>query len=323
MNAYPKFEAPKWAENPHVQTILPRLLFGRRQIDGEWQDFTTSDGDNIEITWFRRAANSKGIICIFHGLEGSVESHYISTLLPQLTQDWHVAVVHFRGCGRRANKLPRSYHSGDTGDAKEIIESLQRQFPDTPLHALGFSLGGNMLLKLLGEYEASSPITSAIAVSPPFDLASCATSISTGFSKIYERHLLKSMRQKFRNKAALHDYQTLLSLSEQAIEKLSSFWAFDDKITGPLHGFKNADDYYAQCSATRFMSKINTRTLVLHAYDDPFMSPDIVPNEENVSECVTLEVSRKGGHVGFLQGPLWQPTLWLPGRIAHYFNFQK
>ncbi|XOV80150.1 MAG: hydrolase [Aestuariibacter sp.] len=317
---YPTFNAPHWAKNPHFQTILPRLLFTKSLVDVEWQNFATRDGDRIELAWFKRGVTKpKAVVCIFHGLEGSVNSHYITTLVPKLNNDFWVVVVHFRGCGRTPNELPRSYHSGDTGDALEVAESLRQQYPHLPLHAIGFSLGGNMLLKLLGE-NSTTLFSSAVAVSPPFNLAKCASSISNGFSRIYERHLLRSMRQRFKQKAVRHNYQELINLSEEKLFSLDSFWAFDEHITGPLHGFKDANDYYQKSSSISFMAHINTRTLVLHALDDPFMSPDIVPNKQQISDKVTLEVSAHGGHVGFMQGTPWRPTLWLPGRIKHYFE---
>lgn len=321
MTEYPLFKAPKWAKNPHLQTILPRFYFTKSFPGGEWQDFVTTDGDRVELTWFKdKTSLPRGIVCLFHGLEGSVDSHYITTLLNEIASEFWVVVVHFRGCGRRTNLLPRSYHSGDTADAASVIATLARDYPNLPIHGVGFSLGGNMLLKLLGEQGATSKLASAAVVSPPFDLAKCSTSISSGFSKLYERHLLRSMRKRFLDKAKVHNYRDLINLPEEEIKALNSFWAFDDAITGPLHGFNDANDYYTRSSAIGYMRNIRTRTLVLHAYDDPFMSPDIVPSRHDVTESVTLEVSENGGHVGFLQGTPWRPTLWLPGRIKHFLQ---
>lgn len=318
------FEAPFWARNRHVQTIWPRFFVRKPRPALSWEKFDTPDGDFVELAWSKNKSSQKGLVVIFHGLEGSAESHYAAHLMAMLDKlGWRYVLVHFRGCGPSQNQTARSYHSGETADNRLVLESLKSRFPDQPLIAIGYSLGGNMLLKMLGESESNDLLHQAIVVSPPFDLARCSESIAKGFSRIYQKHLLKSMRRKFEQKYARYDYVKLLGLRIEELQNFRSFYDFDDRITGPLHGFANARDYYSRCSANRFMQKISVPTLVLHAKDDPFMSPDIVPQAEQISPAVTIELSERGGHVGFLQGSFWRPKFWVNERIASLLNSLK
>lgn len=310
------FKAPGWASNRHVQTIWPRFFIKKPNLSLNWEKLSLPDGDFIELAWNPKIENAKGLVVIFHGLEGSVDSHYAAHLLQSLRiAGWDAVLVHFRGCGPAGNQTARSYHSGETADNLFALQYINAQCSYKRLITIGFSLGANMLLKMLGEGYCGPTITQAIAISPPFDLAKCSSAISTGFSKVYEKHLLNSMCEKFIGKNQKYDYQNLIGITEAEIPKLNSFFEFDDKITGPLHGFEGADHYYQSCSANQFMQNIETPTLVLHAKDDPFMSEDIVPDINSLSSAVTIELSKNGGHVGFLQGSPWKPELWLNKRI--------
>lgn len=310
------FEAPFWARNRHMQTIWPRFFMRKPKLDLRWEKMSTPDNDFVELAWTKNDNSNKGLMVIFHGLEGSAQSHYAAHLMAMLVDmQWQAVLVHFRGCGPSGNQTARSYHSGETEDNKRVLDALKTRFPDKKMLATGYSLGGNMLLKLLGEEPEQPWLSQAIAVSPPFDLGRCSEAISRGFSKVYQRHLLKSMRGKFAAKYAQYDYHSLLGLRIDELARFESFYQFDDRITGPLHGFKNAGDYYQQCSANRYMDKIKTPTLVLHAKDDPFMTDDIVPKQAQLSDTVRIELSERGGHVGFLQGAITRPKLWVNERI--------
>lgn len=320
-----EFEAPGWARNRHVQTIWPRFLIKKPKLALRWETFSLPDGDFIELAWHEAQATSfdnsrgrgKGLAVIFHGLEGSADSHYAAHLINSLGQHgWNSVLVHFRGCGPRGNQTARSYHSGETADNLLALRHIHSQIGEQPLVAIGFSLGGNMLLKMLGENYTGPQLQQAIAVSPPFDLAKCSSAISEGFSKVYQKHLLKSMKRKFVTKYATFDYAEILGLDLNDIDAMDSFYAFDDKITGPLHGFDNAEHYYATCSANQFMQNITTKTLVLHSKDDPFMTEDIVPDANALSSSVRIELSETGGHVGFMYGSVLRPKLWLNQRIV-------
>lgn len=313
------FTPPWWARNPHLQTIFPRVFPIQKDLLVENERLKTDDGDFIELAWYRKAKVPKGIVVIFHGLEGSIESHYAQSLIARLDKlGWWSVLMHFRGCGPTPNNLPRSYHSGDTGDARMLISELATRYPKLNKVAIGFSLGGNMLLKLLGETPEQNVISSAVAVSPPFDLAMCSESIGKGFSKIYQNYLVTSMKKRFHEKAKSHNYSELIGLDSEDISQLANFFDFDDKITGPLHGFEGAHDYYAKCSSIGFLRDIETPTLILHAKDDPFMHPDIVPKCEQLSSKVRLELSEKGGHVGFIYGKPWSHKVWLHDRIEQH-----
>ena len=182
---------------------------------------------------------------------------------------------------------------------------------------MGYSLGGNVLLKWLGESGEKDLLTASVAVSVPFELKRSVESLSKGFSKLYQWHLIRALvrahRQKFKNIPA--------PISFSNINRLKNFLEFDNAITAPLHGFKNAEEYYAQSSSRQYLDKIQMPTLILHAEDDPFTTLSSIPSPQEVSAHVTLEVLEKGGHVGFVMGKFpWRPIYWLEQRIMHYFN---
>ncbi|GAB3014334.1 hydrolase [Bowmanella dokdonensis] len=312
------FKPPWWARNPHIQTIWPRLLQRRRPVQLNWESLDLPDGDFVELAWTPRPSDEKGLVICFHGLEGSVKSHYANDMLAEFNQQgWQAVMMHFRGCGSRPNRTLRAYHSGDTGDALYLLETLDRRFTSLPKVAVGFSLGANMLLKLLGEQVNQRFIKAAVAISPPFRLLECANSIGKGFSRLYQRYLLNSMCQRLLHKMKHFDYSDL-SLDEEKVRSFRSFLDFDQHITAPLHGFRDALDYYGKCSAATFLSHIQTPTLVLHAKDDPFMSPSVVPSSNELSAFVRLELSKQGGHVGFMQGTPWRPRIWTHQRIVNF-----
>jgi predicted alpha/beta-fold hydrolase len=258
---------------------------------------------------------------MFHGLEGSIRSHYTNDMAANFVkQGYAVVLMHFRGCGGEQNTTPRAYHSGETEDAWYFLNWLEQKFPDTRKVAMGFSLGANMLLKLLSEQPKQRIIKAAMAVSTPFNLALCANSISQGFSKVYQAYLLKSMVNNLLIKMRNMDYGQLLKVTESQIKQFKSFREFDEHITAPLHGFEGADDYYQKCSAQNFLKAIATPTLVVHAKDDPFMHSSIVPDVKTLSPKVCLELSEKGGHVGFMQGTPWRPEIWIQQRANDFFQ---
>ncbi len=319
-----EFHPPWWAKNRHVQTIWPRFLQSRLKITSVMQRLPLPDGDFIDLAWSPEPANSRGIVVIFHGLEGSIKSHYANDMMAVLYQQgWHVVLMHFRGCSGTPNLTPRMYHSGDTQDALYFLSWLEEQFPEQQKLAIGFSLGANMLLKLLGENPDQRILRAAVAISAPFLLAECSESINKGFSRVYQTYLLKSMVKNFSEKMSRMANDKVieaLNLSKDTLKKLSNFRDFDDLITAPLHGFANAEEYYRKCSARGFLRNILTPTLVLHAKDDPFMNASIVPTREELAPAVRLELSERGGHVGFMQGPPWKPKVWLHQRVSQFFN---
>jgi len=307
--------------NPHLQTLLPTFLRARARIDYSHQTLELDDGDFLDLAWTEMSDDQRPIVLVFHGLEGSVESPYAKGLMSALKkQGWKAVLMHFRGCSGRLNRLPRSYHSGETSDAKKLINYISRTYPGSPIAAVGFSLGGNMLLKLQAELGELSQLKAAVSVCAPLELNNCAARLNKGFSKLYQSHLINSMKNNLRVKAKLHNYKTLINLDNQRINQLTNFREFDDQVTAPLHGFAGVDDYYNQSSARQYLKKIKTPTLILHAKDDPFMSEEVIPDSTELSEFTQLEISERGGHVGFISGHLFKPTFWLDRRIPEFLS---
>jgi predicted alpha/beta-fold hydrolase len=316
------FRPAMFAANRHVQTLLPTLLRGNISVHYEYQEIILPDGDFLDLAWNRIPVKTENnpIVVIFHGLEGSIDSPYVKGLMWQLAKiGWPVVLMHFRNCSGRLNRAARTYHSGETSDARFLIQWLHENFPQAPLLAVGYSLGGNMLLKLLGEMQSETPIHAAAAISVPLLLNICADQMRTGFSQVYQYQLLRKMKQKVLAKYHQYDYQELIGLSRNNIRDVKDFWEFDAAFTAPINGFENAQDYYAKSSCRQYLARIQIPTLIIQSMDDPFMSPAVIPQENELSSSVCLELSEKGGHVGFISGYLWKPEFWLEKRIKEYF----
>jgi len=309
--------------NKHIQTIFPSLFRKTPSPSFEIEEFTLSDGDFLECYWHKIENHNTHtpIVILFHGLAGSYKSSYIQGVVDALDKAGFSSVVmHYRGCAEKENHLARSYHSGDTGDAKEFLEYLQKNYSTNKLFAVGYSLGANMLLKLLGELQENSPLSTAVAVSAPMQLDICASHMNRGFSRFYQHLLLKDLNEALEKKYLKHDLESIINLPKQKVKKLKNFWEFDDAYTAPIHGFDSAKDYYTKSSARQYLREIKTPTLIIHAKDDPFMTPDILPQEEELSSFVQLEIQEHGGHVGFIGGTLLKPEYWLDKKIVNYFT---
>ncbi|SDJ28684.1 hydrolase [Billgrantia gudaonensis] len=311
------FQPPRGLSNPHVQTLLPRLL-PRQRLAYDWEMLELPDGDFVELVWARPAPRDAQapILLLFHGLEGSIASPYARWLLGTAAQlGWRAVLMHFRGCGRRANRLPRAYHSGDTADAYWLIGQLAHRYPHALKVAAGVSLGGNMLLKLVAEQGGDGlDLAGAIVISAPLDLAASADALHRGFARLYERHLLHSLKARVRRRIAA---QTLpLAIDARALDGLDSLRAYDDAITGPLHGFADADDYYRRASAGPLLGEIEVPTLILHAEDDPFMPSSLYDRLPPAGDAVRIELARHGGHVGFMEWREGRLRPWLARRLA-------
>lgn len=302
---------------PHAQTLFP--FFARRRTAPAWESerLELPDGDFLDLCHLGPEAGPR--VCLFHGLEGCVESHYVGGLARALAgRGMRVTFMHFRGCSGVPNRRPRAYHSGETGDIGRLAATLrQRDGGDRPA-AIGFSLGGNALLKYLGERGRHAEFSAAVAVSPPMRLAVAASRINAGFSRCYQWYLLDRMKRSTRARA-----QALgsLPINLAAMERSVSFREFDDAVTAPLHGFRNVDHYYSAASAAAWMPGIETETLVIHARDDPFLGPGGLPIAAAMPTCVRLEISDHGGHVGFIAAnALGWPWRWLEQRIPRWLE---
>ncbi len=319
-----QFRAPFWSRNAHLQTIWASKVRKFPLRPSRTTEFHLEDGDFLDLVWSSNPdATEHPIIVLFHGLEGSAESNYIIGMQAALAlQNMTSVVMHFRGCSGRPNLLDRGYHSGETSDAKCFIQSLRRAYPNRLIGAIGYSLGGNMLTKLLGEEGAQSPLNAAAVVCAPLDLAACSHRMAKGFSRQYQRYLLKSMKSSVERKISGRGFRHFVAPDLEEIRQMRSFVDFDDKITGPLHGFQGAADYYLKCSGKPFVRNIKTPTLMVHAKDDPFMTDQVIPDASSIPECIHYEVSNHGGHVGFVYGYPWAPRYWLEERLPAWFSEQ-
>lgn len=307
------FEAGRWCRNPHLQTLLPRLRLGR-PLALRRERLDLPDGDFVDLDWTLRAQGP--IVIVLHGLEGSSRSPYVRGLLRALDgQGFRAAAMHFRGCSGTPNRLPRGYHSGETRDLDYVVRTLAQREPGARLAVVGYSLGGNVLLKWLGEEAGDAPVQSAVAVSVPFVLSLAADRLNRGFSRVYQWKLLLSLRQSLRRKFA----RSPAPIPLHELGGLRSFWHFDDRVTAPLHGFRDAMDYYTSSSSRQYLHRITVPTLVIHAKDDPFLPPEAIPTPEELSPSIRLELYPHGGHVGFITGSSpWRPVYWLEHRIPEF-----
>ena len=312
VNVSSNFKPAWWLPGPHLQTLFPHIFRNRRPPPLRRERIELDDGDFLDMDW---SADRDGpLVLLLHGLEGSVRSHYVTGLINSLSGcGFQVALLNFRGCSGEPNRLTRGYHSGETGDLDTILKLLTNRYPQRPVYVVGVSLGGNVLLKWLGENPAQTLVLKAVAISVPFLLNTAALRLQRGFSRFYQAYLLHKLRTSTRNKAK----RLTLPIDTKHLSRLKTFRQFDDRVTAPLHGFRDVDDYYARCSSRHFIKHIQTPTLILHALDDPFMTPEAVPDTVENGPGVRLELSRHGGHVGFIGGPIpWKPQYWIDERVC-------
>jgi len=317
------FKAATGLKNKHLQTLYPTLFRKYPPLDYSVQQFELEDGDFIDCHWHHPPVkgSQQAIVILFHGLAGSYQSPYIQGMMQHLHKSGYACVLmHFRGCSGRANRMARAYHSGDTADARAWIAHLQKQFPDHPLFAVGYSLGGNMLLKLLAEYGSVSPLSAAVAVSAPIQLASCAATMQRGFARVYQQYLLKPLKKNLLNKFLIHDYPSLIGLHAASVKKINSIEQFDHLYTARIHGFSGVEHYYKVSSAKQYLAQIQCSTLLIHAIDDPFMSAKLLPDSYQLPANIQIETPENGGHLGFVSGTLFKPQYWLEQRISDYFT---
>ena len=315
-----EYVAPWWLPGGHLQTIYARFLSRHLAVPYRRERWRTPDEDFIDLDWLDAPANPAKLVVLFHGLEGCSRSHYAISLIDALARrGWPGVVPHFRGCGAEANCLPRSYHAGDSEEIDWILRRLKSREPARAIHVVAISLGANMLLKWLGEKtEAAREIVArAVAVSTPLDLQAAAQQLDFGVGKLlYTRHFLQSMRPKVLDKIAAHG----LSIEARAVRACKTFRAIDDLYTAPFHGFKDADEYWTSTSSKRWLKSIRVPTLLINARNDPFLPESALPQNDEVSEAVTLDFPHAGGHVGFVTGKFPGRLEWLPERALSFFE---
>jgi predicted alpha/beta-fold hydrolase len=308
------FCSPWWLPGGHLQTIVPSL-FPPPRVPLRRERWDTPDGDFIDVD-FCGDPGARIQLVLFHGLEGSSDSHYARAIAAHaVKRGWRLAIAHFRGCSGELNRAPRAYHSGDS----EEIDWVLKRF-DVPVHAVGVSLGGNALLKWLGERgaEAGTQVRRAAAVSAPIDLAAAGNALDRGLNRlVYTRHFLSTLKPKSLAKLAL--FPDLYE--KEKVRAARSFREFDNHVTAPLHGFRDTDHYWTSASCAPYLEHIRVPTLVLNARNDPFLpEQDLLNATQKAAPCVVLEFPRTGGHAGFICAPLPGRHDWLPRHLFEFLN---
>lgn len=313
------FKPAWWLKNSHLQTLWPAFCRGDiKDLPLLRERIELPDGDFIDLDWANK--DCKGpIVLVLHGFEGSINSHYAKgTLRCIADQGWRGVFMHFRGCSDEPNRLVRGYHSGSTDDIDYIINYLNKREAQPVFGAVGYSLGGNILLKWLGETKEKNPLKAAIAISVPFDLHNASKKVEVGFSRLYQWYLVKYARQRLIKKFQHLETETVKS---ELLLQIHSIREFDSTYTVPVHGFESVDEYYSATSSRYYLKTIAVPTLLLQAKDDPFMSAEGIPLPNELSDKVELELSETGGHVGFVAGSVpWRPVYWLETRIPQYLK---
>ncbi len=312
------YTAPYWLPGGHLQTIYPATCIPKPPVAYRRERWKAPDGDFIDVD-FVDGQPEKPLVVLFHGLEGSSDSHYARALMAQVAaRGWSGAVPHFRGCSGELNHAPRFYHSGDAEEIDWIVRRLAaigRAGHASRLYATGVSLGGNALLRWLGESQHQAEIVdAACAVSAPLDLAGGGAALSSGFNMLYTRVFLQTLKPKCMQK--LRQFPGLFD--RDAMMRSRNLYEFDNAVTAPLHGFRNTDDYWNRASAKHVLSDITLPTLVLNARNDPFLPAQHLPR--TASPRVTLDYPEQGGHVGFAVGKPPGQLNWLPQRMLEFLE---
>lgn len=319
------FKPAWWLNNPHLQTIYPSLLRKPPSPLLKRERLITPDNDFIDIDFCGN--EDQPLVILLHGLAGCSQSSYIRGLQHALLQQgFRSAVLNFRGCSGEYNHTSRCYHSGETKDIDFLYRTLSAREPLTPMAAVGFSLGGNVLLKWLGEQGKNISLFAATAVSVPLVLSECANKLDSGFSRIYRASLLRELKQYVQLK---QKYLTILGKTNEAeelrqlgdLEKITSFWQYDNRVIAKLYDFSDVYDYYEQSSSRQYLKTIAVPTLLIQAEDDPFMTPRVIPGQNELSASVSIEITKAGGHVGFISGATpFKANFWLEQRIPNYLR---
>ncbi|RUR27212.1 hydrolase [Vreelandella andesensis] len=322
------FRSSRWLPGGHLQTLYSSLCRTSPQLHRRRERMTLQDGDFMDVDWFGPEEGSEHCVLLLHGLTGSSSSLYILGQQQALAaRGLQSVAVNWRGCSGEPNHRARGYHSGVSEDLADVVNQLAARYPTKLLTAIGYSLGGNVLLKYLGEEGSHTPLRGAVAVSVPFRLDHCADRISKGFSRIYQARFMRDLRRYVEHKQCAFSHQgrreelaRLASL--ETLEGMTTFWDFDGRVTAPLHGFESAEDYYQRCSSAFFVEHLRIPTLIIHAQDDPFIYPQSVPHAETLPSHVTLELHATGGHVGFIEGSPWRPRYYLEYRLPDWLQSQ-
>ena len=307
------YSSPWWLPGGHLQTIYASLRPPPR-VPLQRERWEAPDGDFIDVDFAGEAAAAQRLV-LFHGLEGSSDSHYARAIAAHfIAQQWRIAIVHFRGCSGEPNRKPRAYHSGDTAEIDWVLRRFQH-----PVHAAGISLGGNALLKWLGERgeAARHLVRRAVSVSAPIDLPAAGRALDRGLNRLlYTKHFLSTLKPK--SLAKLERFPGIYDAT--TVRKARTFREFDDVVTAPLHGFRDVDHYWSSAASAPYLERIRVPTLLLNARNDPFLPEHaLLAATRKAAPCVLLEFPRTGGHAGFLAAP-FPGRPWLPQRLMEFLQ---
>ena len=305
-----------------MQTIWGPL-FRRHRIRWRRERVATSDGDFVDLDWADTPGADAPLLLVLHGLEGSSRSHYVVGLAREaLARGWRAVTLNFRSCSGELNRLRSFYHSGHTDDLDEVVRLIIEREPGVRIGAVGVSLGGNVLLKWLGEREDDVPdaVAGAAAISVPFDLAHCAEALDRGFCRlVYTNNFLGTMRAKVRLKAA-RDPELWDIVDVPLALRARTFAEYDRAVTAPLNGFADERDYWTRASSAPYLRRIRRPTLLVNALDDPIVPPGALPDPADLPPWVHAEFVRQGGHAAFLEGWPWRVRSWAERRAVGFLS---
>ena len=311
-----RFRPPPWLRNAHLQTVWAVLARRGIELHYERERLELADGDFLDLDW-SRAGNRDRLAILSHGLEGDSAAGYVRGMAAALnTAGWDALAWSFRGCGLEPNRLLRFYHSGETGDLGRVISHATPRYRQIAL--VGFSLGGNLTLKYLGELPIPPTVAAGVAISAPVDLAASARRLDQQRSnRVYLRRFLKTLVAKVEAKARVFPGE----IDTTGIRRIRSFQEFDDRYTARLHGFRDAADYWAKASARPYLPSVAVPTLLINARDDPFLAPECFPTPEaEASAYFFLEAPAHGGHVAFVDTLRRRGLNWLERRTVEFLT---
>lgn len=325
------FRPAWWLRNAHAQTLFSTFFRRPPVLARQREELALPDGDFLDLDWFYPADwhPALPLVLVVHGLSGSSDSHYVLGLQAELAaRGWASVAMNCRGASGRPNNRPRAYHAAASDDILAVLEHMAQRHPGAPLALVGYSLGGSMTVRLMGEQREQAPVFAAVAVSVPLQLTLCADRMDRGFSRVYRQHFMEVLvtywQDKARHLELLGDVDSA-QLVRNLLQRgpFRSFWQYDNDLIAPLHGYRDVHDYYEKASPRQFLSRIALPTLVIQAADDPFMTPEVLPGADELSSAVHFELCRQGGHVGFIAGGTPRaPQYYLEKRIPDFLGLQ-
>lgn len=326
------FQPAWWLRNPHAQTLFSTFFRRSPLLARRREELVLPDGDFLDLDWHVPEGwqAESPLVLVVHGLSGSSDSHYVLGLQAALSaRGWASVAMNCRGASGRPNNRPLAYHAAASDDVLTALAHLERRHPQAPRALVGYSLGGSMTVRLMGELQEQAPVFAAAAVSVPLQLTLCADRMDRGFSRVYRQHFMDVLVSYWKDKALHLERRGDTDAARHVLERLQrgpfrSFWQYDNELIAPLHGFRDVHDYYERASPRQFLSRIARPTLVIQSADDPFMTPEVLPGAGELSPAVHFELCRQGGHVGFIEGgtpraPRYYLEKRIPDFLAHHW----